>query len=482
MRRGTRQRDGERILSTAKQPTTSDRRRLIKKGRSCSQRFIKYSYAVLCAIIIVILISNTTSNLVPHRGAIGQHQLGTTTTFESRRFPKYGTNEFAQQCNWTLHQNKQDEPDCTLLVRPLPKGHEGIAQWISMAASGHIAAIQTGCRLLMDYGDAVDIHQVLTPVSTDWTIPADGFECSNANRCYNVSPFTLSPPNARQIGTRLGKKLVVVPTYRFAYINTPFLRYPTQYQELEQELPGFDLGTGMACSLGSLFDLAPSASQFEPDLFTRILPTLRDENALVMAIYIRTGHTDAAAKAEKDGSVAVESTSRYRRHAMPSLQCALNFEERYLSSESSEGAGFHFSRIVWVLMTDSADLKQWVVEEYGSQDANKRVSVERQKRKDQIIPREVVTTTSRGVQTRSSRNPSTADFAEALIDWYLIGESDLVVNDDYRRTYGATASLRTARPFHNAGNCSEPLPRFGPPRFQSALEADESRKAIKKPK
>jgi hypothetical protein len=325
----------------------------------------------------------------------------------------------------------------------------------------------------MDYGDGgVDIHQVLMPLDTDWTIPS-GFQCSD--RCVNMTPWTATHliPNFNggplSTGKRLGKRLVVVPYYRFAYINSPYV-YPTIYHDLEQELPGFDLENGMACSFGSLLDLSPSASQFEPDLFTRILPTLRDESALVMTIYIRSGHTDRAAKAEKGGKVAKQMTDTYRRWAMPCLQCALNIEERYLSKDE----GLTFSRIIWMVVTDSTYLKQWITESYGSQDANERVVPDKRKWTNRVIPREIVTTTSRGVQTRTARNPSTVDFAEALIDWYLIGESDLVVTSNQAYTFAATASLRTTRPFYDAANCFE-IPRFGPPRFNSELEASQPR-------
>jgi hypothetical protein len=42
---------------------------------------------------------------------------------------------------------------------------------------------------------------------------------------------------------------------------------------------------------------------------------------------------------------------------------------------------------------------------------------------------------------------------EAFIDWYLIGESDIVVSDNESPTFGGTASLRTFRPYHDAITC-----------------------------
>jgi hypothetical protein len=42
-----------------------------------------------------------------------------------------------------------------------------------------------------------------------------------------------------------------------------------------------------------------------------------------------------------------------------------------------------------------------------------------------------------------SLGPSTADFAEAFIDWYLLVESNVVV-DCISFTFGSTAAMRTA--------------------------------------
>jgi len=372
------------------------------------------------------------------------------------RFPEYGAKGFAQQCNWTV-SHKVHEADCAFLLRPFQRGNEGVGEWISKAASGYISAKQTGCRLLMDYGDAVDINEVLRPVSINWTIPS-GFQCTPSTRCTSESISHNTPDEKlRYIETKIRKKTVRVPNYRHAYVGTPFLN-PSMFRDLVRELPGFALENGMACSLGSLFDLAPSAMQFQPDLFTRILPTLRDETALVIGIYYRSGFTDVRAIAEKKGRHIEESVALYTKTVMPCLKCALLLEEKHLSR--GRESGLTFSRVVWMLVTDSIYIKQWVSEAYGSQRVNHTVSWTT---KMKGISREVLTTKSRGTHTRAARNPSTADFAEALIDWYLIGESDVVVTTNRLYSFGATASLRTARPLYEASirNCSK-LPRFAP--------------------
>ena len=381
-----------------------------------------------------------------------------------QRFPKYGTAEFAEQCNWSLFPSR-DETNCTVLARPQPDEFQGLAKWISQIVSGHILARQAACKLLFDYGQDVNIHEIITPfpsfnLSTgiqpmNWSTPS-GFECFHENRCVSAPEYFVNTKHAlTTIGTRLGGKTIAsIPWYRFAAKNDSHSKlYRNKYQDLEQALPGFQLETGMACSLGSLLNLSPSASQFEPRLFKELLPTLQDRGALVMALYIRTGHTDKAADAEKIGKVAEEKFASQRLVATPSLNCALSLEDKYLS-EGEESTWLNFSRIVWMLVTDSTYLKDWIATSYGRQNANERLPADRRRWESRVIHREILVTATRGVHTRSQRNPSTTDFAEALIDWYLIGETDFVITSFPWNSFGTTAAHRTARPLYDARTCS----------------------------
>ena len=82
-----------------------------------------------------------------------------------------------------------------------------------------------------------------------------------------------------------------VPNYRFANHGDTLTLYAKDdtFKDLMKALPGFEIETGMACSLGNLFHLAPAAAtHFEPQLFSEILPTLRDEDNLVKGLYVRT--------------------------------------------------------------------------------------------------------------------------------------------------------------------------------------------------
>ena len=104
-------------------------------------------------------------------------------------------------------------------------------------------------------------------------------------------------------------------------------------------------------------------------------------------------------------------------------------------------------RTVWIVVSDSKDLKEWIRETYESKSDPWRM---------------IVTTGSRGAQTRTNVSPSTMDLSEALLDWFLIGESDVVVSDQlHAPSFGGTAALRTARPLYDAsskGKCTLAVP------------------------
>lgn len=373
---------------------------------------------------------------------------------QTGRFPKYGTREFSQQCNWTRYRGNTG--NCTFMVQPPWRSTEGIGNFIPQIVSGHLLALQMGCDLRLNYGDDVDIDQVLTHTTTDWnwTVPYN-YDCESDPTCYLITLFAFM---TEIIPTFAQRELAWLPYYRFTYnqnySQTSFLPYTAG--PLEAAIPGFDIDIGMACSIGSLFQLSPKANQFQPGLFSEILPSLNQEGTLVVAIYLRTGETDAAAKKEQDMMRGVranvtqgESQSYRGERAQNLLDCAMQQESEYLDKRS-------YTRVVWLVVTDSPNLKQWITESYDNTRTQSTVPNSRQ------IPRRVVTTQSRGVHTKGQRGPSTADFAEALIDWYLIGESDLVVLDNGGPSFGGTAALRTARPVYDVtdGTCSKMEPNF----------------------
>ena len=136
---------------------------------------------------------------------------------------------------------------------------------------------------------------------------------------------------------------------------------------------------------------------------------------------------------------SIATIEMQRRTAKSCISCALHVEQEYLLNNRA------FSRVVWMVVTDSVGIKREIIEEYSSEN----VLVESNASNDTRIPRIVITTQARGKHTRTARKPSTTDFAEAFIDWYLIGESNVVVSDStVRSSFETTASLRTNRPLY----------------------------------
>jgi hypothetical protein len=89
---------------------------------------------------------------------------------------------------------------------------------------------------------------------------------------------------------------------------------------------------GMACALLiALFQLAPSASHFEPNLFSYFL-------ALVMALYIRAGLTDIMAQAEKVGDNR-------------KVDWAVSLWSSHLSNAFV--AATSYTRVVWMVVMES---------------------------------------------------------------------------------------------------------------------------------
>jgi hypothetical protein len=297
-------------------------------------------------------------------------------------------------------------------------------------AQGVIEAQLANCQFLFDYGEVIDLYQVLRLRYKDWKVPK-GFRCDAINDCRSLSPPRNDQPSAWS-----------APYYRPVFKNISRLNVErAKFRHLEQSLPGFQLEIGFACAFNSMLQLSPAATQFQPNLFNELLLTLRDPKNLVLAIYIRTGFTDQASLAEMKGTVARINTQRHEDLLRQTVTCALKLEKNLLRKRD-------YSRIVWMIITDSSYVKHSAMEGYASEVLNYNDN-------PTTVSRIVLTTGSRGMHSRPERNPSTVDFAESMIDWYLIGESDTAVLNGVRYTFPSTGSMRTNRPvYDSARNCS----------------------------
>ena len=466
------------------------------------------------------------------------HLLTTDRTLEimippppSWRFPQYGTERFFDVCPWVSSYSDEAENQrqkmksvahpCFTKVHPNPNEYEGLSEWLTKIVSGYIDARLRHCLLLLDYGTSVDLDLVIQHVSIDWrTEHFENLDCrmtrgtgitpgasssGNTNgqqtTCYSFAKRTshnILSRQQRELGVSLHPSGIHIPNYRhifknLSYWNTTnfYYLYEDQFEDLKHALPGFRLETGFACAMGSSLKLAnPYASKFQSNLFHELLPQLRDPNAVVITIYIRSGHSDQAARDEKEecpASTSAETILQHTFEPFPALEdtlaCVHKLErlallQQGLTSDASDDESSSSSatlpsfppkrsrtairRLVWLLITDSVPLKAWARDKYDQKTIvfNQSDALDSGNPQDDfpsnrraMTNRIVLTTSSRGIHTRASRNPQTADFGEAMVDWFLMGEADAVVTSSRVHTFGTSAALRTATPIFDGTDC-----------------------------
>lgn len=296
-----------------------------------------------------------------------------------------------------------------------------------MVATGYVYAAQVNCRLVVDYGPSVDLEQIFVqPESVDSDVSNDirwqvgsNFTCEESKSCYNIGSKTIGgieEKTLRQIAKRhyphrlediRTKQFGKVPYYRSAYSRAE--NETSAIQHLTEAMPGFEYSDGFACAITSLFELSKSAEQFIPGLFDDILKVLSLTESLVITLYIRTGRTDRLADKERGIAMADDKEetidSNYDPDVMHLVNCAKKLEEEKLNN-----AGDH-SNIYWLVISDNPNVAQKVADDNTAPVPFDYSGQQRVRR------RKVITTDAQGVQSRPARDPSTADFADAVLDW-----------------------------------------------------------------
>jgi hypothetical protein len=380
------------------------------------------------------------------------------------RFPHFGTKAFRNTCPW-IHDKSlpwKRRYNCTILARPPPNSGEGLSSWVAQVVSGFIMARQAGCSFRMDYGPGVAVHTVLetsrpnqiltnnegegrddegTDIRQEnWVVhDPDSFTCLAKDGCF-LAQFQYNDQNMWTIleiqnAINASYPLAYIPCLRHAYSTSePYFKSMGGFRDLQRTIPGFQLESSMACSLETLFHLSRKASQYEPNLFTKMLPTLKaNQGSLVLGLYIRTGHTEQLNRPE--------AGHKYQKLADRICTCAITLE--------SDQTSRRYQHVVWTVISDSPWVKSYVQATYTTTNITGGGSFG--------IPRTIVTTQTRGAHTKPQANPTTIDWAEAFLDWYLLGESDYVLGDYSGPTFGDTAAFRTLRPYikvSQAGFCS----------------------------
>lgn len=355
----------------------------------------------------------------------------TDVVFPSKAFPLFGTAEFERRCPWIRSSSLAQKSGDTIYVTILPESDEGLAQWLSGLVSGFLLSKLVSSNLVVDFGSLVEIYQIMEPINDEynWTIPSN-FACQK--RCRKMYGLDAESGQVSFDGEVLPR----IPVYRHAAQtgNIKHVLRQRDFLKLQESLPGFRLNDGFACAFQSLVRLSPHASEYQPNLFTKILPALSDSSTIPLTLYIRTGYTDQIADAEKAGvDVPLPADSEATTPTKSVTDCALELEARYLEiSKRQSGIDTPPIYFTWLVISDSMTSQEWVVSEFSTE------------------TRQVLTTQSRGRHTKPGSHPSTVDFAEAFLDWYLLGESQAVITSNRWYTFGFTGSLRTSRPFYEA--------------------------------
>ena len=344
----------------------------------------------------------------------------------SPRFPRYGSKEHRERCPWVYSYHSNAPTNCTFYITPISGSGEGLAQWISMVATGYVYAAQVNCRLVVDYGPSVDLEQIFvqperinsdTSNDLSWQVDSN-FTCEESQGCYNIGSNTIGgieEQTLRQIAKRhypeqletiRKKQFGKVPYYRSAYSRAE--NETTAIQYLTEAMPGFEYSDGFACAITSLFELGKSAENFIPVFFDDILKTLLLPESLVITLYIRTGRTDRMADKERGIALADDKEESINSGDGPDVMHLVNCAKKL--EEEKRIAGAH-SNVVWLVISDNPKVARKVADDYSI-----AVPLDYNGQQQQIR-RKVITTNAQGVQSRPARDPSTAEFADAILDW-----------------------------------------------------------------
>eukprot|EP00934_Nitzschia_sp_Nitz4_P002326 Nitzschia sp. Nitz4//scaffold57_size113557//10202//11452//NITZ4_003980-RA/size113557-processed-gene-0.150-mRNA-1//-1//CDS//3329554813//2326//frame0 len=332
----------------------------------------------------------------------------------STRFPLWGSPEFEARCRWALQASALSEEGNVVHITSFPESHEGLSEWVSALVSGRLFQELLHSEIQVEF-PFVNLAELVEPVSPNvpWKL-VNGTTCSKQDRCMNV----YGHPSERQSFDFEGEPLPWVPIYRHAskLHNARNRIVESDYGELHRRIPGFGVADGFACAFQSLIRLSESATKYEPTLFTEILPAMRNPQALVLTLYIRTGFTEGDALEINHGPAEPTRTT------IKTTECALELEKT------------HAGPVTWLVLSDSTSTKEWVASTYNSGN------------------RQVLVTHAQGKHSRPEGSPTTSDFADGFIDWYLMGESNAVITNNAWYSYGFTGALRTSRPLYEGGD------------------------------
>jgi len=199
-----------------------------------------------------------------------------------------------------------------------------------------------------------------------------------------------------------------------------------------------------ACALNIIFDPAPAVLAMHGA--PRLLPILRNREALKIAIYLRTNVADRL-MVPKDS--ILENVRLRESHDIPAIDAVAPFAKCAQQLEMEFG---QTREIVWLIVSDSLALKDAVAQRFSGPN------------------RKVMHTTTNGLNTelgtdckninsaecaagnithhthhRDASNSTLQAIQEAFLDWWLLGECDLVVVSRSSGSYWQGGAARTGK-------------------------------------
>eukprot|EP00808_Paulinella_micropora_P029075 g83325.t1 len=415
-------------------------------------------------LLLLSLLSPRDASSEPHCQAAGlDHGCAATssippqpslTSFPARarlptpRFSEYGTPEFASRCPFAAQEVTQKR-DCVRLVRHMYRG-EGIAHYVDQIFRAYLQAHQVGCLLHLDYGPDIQLTQSVIPPpgAPDWSDPeahlpgmsqvvADCMAIGLDPNKWNFPKCASFHYNFHSVARNFGLESLLAPIY-FRNRHSPISEHVGEGQSwLKKEeyapfldspfFPGFHIDDSFACILGKTLTLAPAITS-KPEVVS-FLTKLRDPSSLSIALYVRV-----PGLSEGRGEATLPGLGTH-----PYVKCARHLENMY-----SEG----FDTVTWIVITNSDSMRKLFLQYESHAHQPTTYSWRR---------RVLVTTTAEGTHTRLAVNnqhelegpgPTNQVIAEGMLDFFLLGEVDLVVTD-VMYSFGSLGGMRTARPVYS---------------------------------
>lgn len=318
-----------------------------------------------------------------------------------------------------------------------PTHGEGVSEFMQMAMTVAVHAARKKYGLHIQWTDG-NLTGALVPNLIDWDVR--GAEL--VKRCAQTPSCTLVRND------QWAYHLEPFGWWRTRTLRDSFSDYSDRSLQTLRGLQGMKPLQDeivAACYLNALFKPSPQLSTWLPN-FNAVYDTLRSDRILSIAIYFRTYKSEKENHQASDSELETASLPNYHTwelnhrygYAMTVL-CALQLESRWAAG---------FDRVVWFVSGDHAPLLRYLANEFGESASLEEGS-----------GRVVMTSGSHGRHSRPNlaekqpkgKNGYPQAVAEAIGDWWLLGEADFAVHGRWRSensessSFMATAMTRNSR-------------------------------------